>query len=50
MIAPRIIFINIKKKENRQQYAQSLAENVILTERDIRKMINETMRRIMKRL
>lgn len=34
----------------KQQYAQSLAENIVLTERDIRKMINETMRRIMKRL
>ena len=34
----------------KQQYAQSLAENIALTERDIRKMINETIRRIMKRL
>jgi len=34
----------------KQQYAQSLAENIVLTEKDIRKMINEAVRKIMKRL
>jgi hypothetical protein len=34
----------------RRQYAQSIAENIVLTEKDIRKMINEMIRRIMRRL
>ena len=34
----------------RRQYARSLAENIALTEKDIRKMINETVRRIMRGL